>query len=225
MSSSASLLNLIVGFVIAVSLASCASISEEECLKGDWFGIGLHDGERGYLLERLERHQKACQRVDVLVDQDAYFKGRFEGLKSYCTPQNAYVLASNGRRYNDVCPPDLAQGFANGLQVGDRVYDARRTVRRLESSISSTGYTIDANARQIDELRDRVAFSNDATEKRSLRDEITRLRSTNCTLRRSIASHERDLRRAERDLDDIEDWARVRMSELTGIPAVEFPIR
>ena len=59
------------------------------------------------------------------ADIEAYEAGRAEGLREYCTVENGYQVARQGRSYRDVCPPDLETGFLQGYEQGrkDRLRD------------------------------------------------------------------------------------------------------
>ena len=62
------------------SLSGCASISQEECLLGDWYQIGLSDGQYGRS-NRAADYSKDCSEYQVKMDLKSYNKGRSEGLK------------------------------------------------------------------------------------------------------------------------------------------------
>ena len=48
-----------------ILLSSCATLSKQECLVGDWQAIGYNDGVAGYQSERLASHAKACEALDL----------------------------------------------------------------------------------------------------------------------------------------------------------------
>ena len=48
-----------------VLLSSCATLSKQECLVGDWQAIGYNDGVAGYQSDRLASHAKACAKASV----------------------------------------------------------------------------------------------------------------------------------------------------------------
>ena len=49
------------------SLSGCASISQEECLLGDWYQIGLSDGQNGRS-NRAADYSKDCSEYQVKMD-------------------------------------------------------------------------------------------------------------------------------------------------------------
>lgn len=109
---------LIAMTLINISMIGCATLSKDECLQGDWRGIGYRDGTRGYDLTRLEQHQKACADHHVTPDINAYRSGHDEGLVVYCTPQNGFNLGEQIKDYNGICPPYLETAFLEQYKQG-----------------------------------------------------------------------------------------------------------
>jgi hypothetical protein len=116
-------------------ITGCATLSESECIYGDWYQIGLSDGRFGYMASRVEKHRKACQKVNTPVDLDAYMSGRDEGLRYYCTSQNAFDSGLNGNYYNNVCPLDMELDFIEHYNYGKEIYEIRSQISSLESKI------------------------------------------------------------------------------------------
>jgi Protein of unknown function (DUF2799) len=106
--------------VINITVMGCATLSKEECLQGDWRGIGYRDGTHGYDLTRIEQHQKACADYHVAPDLNAYQAGRDEGLLVYCTPSNGFNLGERVEDYGGICPPYLESAFLEQYERGLR---------------------------------------------------------------------------------------------------------
>lgn len=101
-----------------ILLSSCATLSKQECLVGDWQAIGYNDGVAGYQSERLASHAKACAKASVAPDYLAWEHGRQLGLKQYCTTSNAYNIGRRGRSLNNVCPITLVNTLQTANQEG-----------------------------------------------------------------------------------------------------------
>ena len=101
-----------------ILLSSCATLSKQECLVGDWQAIGYNDGVAGYHSERLASHAKACAKASVAPDYLAWERGRQLGLKQYCTTSNAYNIGRRGRSLNNVCPITLVNTLQTANQEG-----------------------------------------------------------------------------------------------------------
>lgn len=114
-----------IGFMTALLLSSCATLSRQECLTADWQSIGYTDGVAGYSGHRLQNHSKACAKVGVSPNLTQWEAGRQQGLKQYCTLTNAYKLGLQGYSLNSVCPTNDAAPLENTNYDGRRIYRHR----------------------------------------------------------------------------------------------------
>ena len=87
---------------------SCASLNEEQCLAGDWDGIGYSDGSNGYGTGRFGDHVKACEKHGVMPDQATYMTGRARGLTVYCQPGRGFQVGRSGSS-TVVAPADIGK--------------------------------------------------------------------------------------------------------------------
>lgn len=92
--------------------AGCATLNEKECRTVDWRELGRADGANGYESTRLGDHGEACSRYGIPPDTEAYRAGREEGLRQYCTPENALQQGMKGAPYRQVCAGEAGQKFA-----------------------------------------------------------------------------------------------------------------
>jgi len=110
---------IILSLLMVTLSYGCASLSKEECLTGNWNGIGYKDGANGESASRLSEHQKACSEHKVNIDSNAYRAGRDRGLEQvYCKPRNAYQLGLSGKGYGNVCPSRLNVKFLAAYRYG-----------------------------------------------------------------------------------------------------------
>ena len=116
-------------------LGGCATLSQEQCSTGDWYGIGFSDGTRGRALTRIEDHQEACADYGVAPQIDLYRQGRDEGLLQYCTAANGFRVGSHGNSYTGVCSGYGESDFLRGYQAGKPIYQQRQRVNRVENSL------------------------------------------------------------------------------------------
>ena len=139
------------GFIllaIALSgLSGCATMSGDECATGDWSAIGYEDGSRGYTMDRLAKHRKACAKHGVTPDFAAYQSGRDRGLVDYCQPNRGFSVGANGGTYHGVCSVNLEADFLDAFNVGQHLYTLRSNVNGATSSIHSAEHEI----KRIDE--------------------------------------------------------------------------
>lgn len=113
-------------FVLAAGalalIAGCTSVPVEErvaaCAQTDWHRYGVNDGRLGVPASDRTDTFADCAELGHPVDVAAYQRGRAEGLREYCTVENGYEVGYRGRRYEQVCPPELAGDFTQGLAQG-----------------------------------------------------------------------------------------------------------
>jgi hypothetical protein len=88
------MLNRSISLGALLLLASCASLSPDQCRNADWRQIGYADGVGGLPGSRIQDHASACAKVGASPDMEAYLSGRMEGLVSYCQPGTASTSAA-----------------------------------------------------------------------------------------------------------------------------------
>src|SRR5215510_13350673 len=125
-----------------ILLAGCATLDKNECLRADWYAIGLEDGARGQPVERLGDHRRACAEHGVTPQTERYLAVRTEGLKSYCTYEKGYSAGRAGQSYAGVCP--AAGGFVSGYQRGRDIYDVRRRLDTVNEQIRKSRAALNA---------------------------------------------------------------------------------
>lgn len=178
------------------ALNGCATLSESECVAGDWYGIGRGDGAQGRSYNRLGEHIEACQAHGITPDHELYEQGRQQGLLSFCTPESGFRRGRTGGGYGGVCPAHLEGDFLAGYSDGRMVHAAQ--------SVYDAAYN-DQN-RYLQAARDYE--SRIRTEEAALNDE-----TLNDEQRRTIRARIRQLRDdRERALDQARD-AEWRMRE------------
>ena len=162
-------------------LASCATMSPEECKRADWGAVGQSDGLNGKALSHLDGRTKDCAKVGVALNTQAYLQGRDLGLRNYCRLENAVPLGLNGGTNAGVCPPDIDMQFQQRFQIARGVYDLRSEVRNLDVQIDNLEHRLRAlhqgEERRLkdagsDEQRKKVRQATD-DERRQIRGEIS----------------------------------------------------
>ena len=98
---------------ILSSLIGCshATLDKEDCLRGDWYELGVQDGLAGKTLGELNLHKEACFEYGITPDQKKYMAGREKGLLDYCKIENAVTTGLNGQLYQSVCPKEIDEAF------------------------------------------------------------------------------------------------------------------
>lgn len=196
---------IISGAVAALAvglLGSCATMSEDQCLAGDWGAQGYRDGADGLPMSRLDDHAQACVKFGVTPNLAAYGAARDDGLRSYCTPQRGFIEGREGDSYHGVCSPadeaDFLPAYRDGQLVDaaqDAVQEAESEARRLEDRVGRLeGRIRDAERRMNEEL------SLTDEQKTTLRDTIRDMIQDRNRTRREAREAREDVDRAEREL-------------------------
>lgn len=186
----------------AVALGSCATMSEEQCLAGDWAGQGFNDGAAGYAMSRLGEHAEACGKHGVVPDDAAYRSGWSEGVLRYCTIENGFRVGAEGGGYADVCPAGVERDFLIAYEDGRAIHLAEQAVSEARSRVDSNGY-------RLEELDDKIEAKQRELRAEGLtEEERDTIRNRIRELRREREDTEREWRRAQRELDDAEERAR-----------------
>lgn len=179
-------------------LGSCATMSEDQCLAGDWGQQGYADGRSGQPASRLDAHNEACAKYGVVPDARSYYSAREDGLRDYCTPARGFQVGREGSSYANVCPPELEADFLPAYRDGQIVYAA-------ESALSSARSSLSSLASRAEDLDDKLRAKRGELQASGLTDEQReRLRDRINEIRREREGVLRDWRRAQDEVDDAE---------------------
>lgn len=154
---------LLAGLAALALVASCATLSEEECLQGNWREIGQRDGQAGRTSSFIAEHAKACEKAGVVPNQSLWEQGRQAGLPAYCTPAKVYSEGRSGRSLSPVCPSVQLPA----LQLAN---DRGRAWYRLTNEISSLNS-------EISQLQSRIVKEDDRDKRARFLAEIRSLES------------------------------------------------
>lgn len=182
----------------ALALASCATMTKDQCLAGAWGEVGYRDGSEGYPMSVLNDHEKACAEYGVAPDLVAYRSARADGLNGYCRWERAFQEGREGSTYHGVCTPAQEVDFIPAYRDGQMVYAAEQALSSARSSVGSLGA-------RLQELDEKIVAKQAEVRAEGLtdaqRDEI-RIRIQE--IRRERADTEREWRRAQDAVDSAE---------------------
>ena len=181
-----------------LGLASCATMSADQCLAGDWVGQGLVDGTSGLSMSRLGEHAEACAKHGVVPDSMAYAAGRDRGLMRYCTPENGFRAGRTGSAYGGVCPGFLEANFMPAYRDGRIVHEAEQALTDARGRVNGLG-------RELEDLDEKITGKQAELRAAGLTDaQRDQIRNRIQDIRRERANAERDWRRAQASVDEAE---------------------
>jgi len=163
---------MIYWIVLVHLLPGCSTLTQEECLKGDWNAIGFTDGAKGYSIERLGEHRKACADFGVSPHLATYQAGYQEGLKAYCVPETAFELGRQVKSYNGVCPEELETAFIAQYRLG-----LKTAKQRVEEQIKNQQNTLNGQQSALMYLSQEAELKKMQTEIQSTHKQIERLKN------------------------------------------------
>lgn len=198
----------------ALLIGSCATMSEGQCLAGDWSGRGYADGAEGRGQSRLADHAEACAKHGVTPDADAYYAGHVQGVRAYCQPARGFHLARNGGSAGrGFCPADLEEDFLYAFADGRLAYDANNRVADALNQASLARQRAEQREAEIIIEEDRLDDEGVTDEMRqTIRQRIRRLRDDRERELADARERDRDAQDGEREVSQL----RNRFSPLYG---------
>lgn len=138
--------------LVALLLSGCgggASVSEHQCVAGDWQTLGYRDGANGVRSTALLAHQNACGEHGIVPDRHGYMLGWNEGVREFCEPNNGFAVGERGGAYHNVCPAEQREAFLAAFHQGRSLYQARRDLSRIDQAIVRTTGELEAVKQEI----------------------------------------------------------------------------
>ncbi len=130
-------------------ISGCASLSESQCVAGDWETVGYRDGLAGKQSTQILSHQNACVKHGTVPDRTAYLAGWEDGVRQFCQPDNGFNAGEAGRSFASICPNDLQDAYYAAYQEGRRLYLAKAEIDGLNRQIAQKEYRIKQLAAEI----------------------------------------------------------------------------
>ncbi len=130
--------------MVAVLLtSSCATLSESQCMAGDWETVGYRDGLAGKPNAELLDHQNACVRHGVIPDRTQYLAGWENGVRQFCQPNNGFAVGEAGRSFVSVCPEPMQDAFYEAYQEGRQLHLAKAEIDSLNRQIAQKQHRLE----------------------------------------------------------------------------------
>jgi hypothetical protein len=187
----------------ALALSGCATgpiMDVAQCQVADWRQLGYQDAAGGVDASRFAARDQACMTAGYPGKSELYMAGHAEGLRVFCTPQNAFRTGLDGRSYGGQCPPDLDPQFRTAYRDGREIYDATSALRAVESALNSLRSDRENIERKIAMNEQGLYASQSDAERERHRNELFRLRSERNRVENDMRDRERELRWRAQDV-------------------------
>lgn len=151
-------------------LSGCATMSPEECMVADWYGLGMADARAGRSTAHLADRASACAEAGYPADSEAWHAGFDEGLYWFCTLDRGFRFGMEGQRYQQTCPGDIEPDFLEGYHLGQSLHQAQARVSRLQDNLDELSRELRRLERA--DIRDREAIADTREQRERVRDRL-----------------------------------------------------
>ena len=194
--------------VLLLILGGCAakpSVSEYQCQAGDWQTIGYRDGAAGVASTRLLAHQEACGAYGIVPERSQYMLGWEDGLATYCTADNGFLLGQRGAAVNTLCSGELREPFATAHADGLALHQAQQRVNSLHRQINSSEARLpEIKQEMLGATTAQLAPDLTAEERIALVAKLDSLAQEKADILSALPGLRLELRQAEYELDELQ---------------------
>ena len=112
-------------------------MTPKQCTMVDWYQKGIEDGANGKASTDISSYVTPCSKVNITPNVEAWNQGRTEGLKSYCTAHNAYLVGLSGKTFQPVCKVTGPQSVTmiEKYELGRKIHKAQVEINSSENEI------------------------------------------------------------------------------------------
>lgn len=190
---------------VLMFMSSCGTMTKEECKQADWYLKGVEDATRGFPLDLVVEHGKACARANIVPDMKEYREGHAKGARLYCVPEKGYSEGRRGFPYKGICPVELEPKFLRAYNDGQELYNIQRNIDRMLNEINNNHAQIDNNYDEISKLKYDIVNSNNEQDRRYRMRRIDELENDNRNLALNSDRAARELELFRNDYRIVED--------------------
>lgn len=175
-----------------------------QCKIGDWYTLGLIDGDAGKGYSALGGYQQSCGQFGLMVDTQAYRRGLSDALGRYCTPENGFLSGRNGEPMTDHCPSQMRLEYQRAYQDGAR-YQTLTTLREQDQQqIFAVEKQLQGLAKQIRTTQDKLANELKPSTRQQLEYDLSILNQRKIALSDQLQALQRQLADRDRSIQQIE---------------------
>jgi hypothetical protein len=153
--------------LMAMTLAGCAGMSEQECFVTDWRSVGFEDAVAGRTEAAIGNYREACARHGIAPDLTRYRQGHSDGVEVYCRPSRGFEAGRRGSRYQGICPAALESDFLNAYTEGRQLYELEAALRGIDNQIASRERRLDVLERDMAAASAAIIADGSSAEQRA----------------------------------------------------------
>jgi len=107
-------------------IASCSTISEENCIEGSWESLGYEAGRDGESRRHLDKVSETCAKYGITANSTQYWIGYDQGLPLYCSYDRGVNHGESGRSLKAECRDINALVYFDGYDDGRITYEIKQ---------------------------------------------------------------------------------------------------
>ncbi len=119
-------------------LTSCSGFSRKNCEQTDWKQQGVIDGKKGLAAESIMKTEKSCSKKGSEFPISKYKDGWMEGIAVYCSAENGFKLASEGKKVAvNHCPIEFRPALEQNIKLGLEFAGIESKIEKLQKQKAS----------------------------------------------------------------------------------------
>jgi hypothetical protein len=125
------------GFALSL-IVGCSGMSKKECTQTNWKEQGVKDGTKGIAAENILKTEKLCAGKGTDFPISEYKDGWMEGIAAYCSPENGFNMAKEGKSLNVTnCPIEYRPAFEQNIKLGQEFAGVESKIKDLKKQRES----------------------------------------------------------------------------------------
>lgn len=128
---------LVSGFALSL-IAGCSGISKRDCNQTNWKEQGVNDGKNGLAAENILKTEKMCAGKGTDFPITEYKEGWMEGIAVYCSAENGFNSAKEGKTLNvNNCPIEFRPVVEQNIKLGKEFAGVESKIKDLKKQRES----------------------------------------------------------------------------------------
>jgi hypothetical protein len=119
-------------------IGGCSGVSKKSCNQTNWKEQGISDGKKGLAAEGILKTEKSCASKGSEFPITEYKDGWMEGIAVYCSPENGFNMAKEGKTLNiNNCPIEFRPALEQNIKLGKEFAGVESKIKDLQKQKES----------------------------------------------------------------------------------------